>query len=208
MNISDTLSRLDLRFIAGMVPEGAKVLDVGCGDGDLLALIQETRKADARGLEISPAGVSRCVARGLSVVQGDGNHDLAEYPDKGFDYIILTRTIQAMKRPDRVIREALRIGEHVIVSFPNFGYWRVRAKLLLTGRMPRSRALPLEWYATPNIHLCTIRDFVDFCKATSGVNLTRAYAVGRNAAPSEFDAQGRHLAQANLLSEEAIFLIQ
>jgi methionine biosynthesis protein MetW len=205
MNNTDTFSRLDLAHIAGMIPEGATVLDVGCGDGDLLALLRDTRDVHGRGLEISREGVSACVAKGLSVVQGNADDDLKEYPTHAFDYIILTRTIQAMNRPDLAIQEALRVGKRVIVSFPNFGFWKVRARLLLNGRMPQSRALPMEWYDTPNIHLCTIRDFVALCQAVDNVEINRAYAASTGQTPSAFAVSGLALAKTNLLAEEAIF---
>ena len=143
-----------------MVETGARVLDVGCGDGELLRLLAETRGVDARGIEISQQGVNDCVAKGLSVVQGDADIDLADYPDDGFDYVILSQTLQATRNPRKVLEQMLRIGKRAIVSFPNFGHWRIRWQLGLRGRMPMTENLSYAWYETPNIHFCTIRDFV------------------------------------------------
>jgi methionine biosynthesis protein MetW len=156
--------RVDHLLIAGMVSAGARVLDVGCGDGDLLALLAETRQVDGRGIEKNRAEVSECVARGLSVIHGDADIDLAFYPDKSFDYVILSLTIQATKGPRAVLENLLRIGKRAIVSFPNFAHWRPRLQFTLTGRMPVTDSLPYSWYDTPNIHLCSIRDFLDLCR--------------------------------------------
>lgn len=158
--------RVDHLLIAGMVAPGARVLDVGCGDGELLALLAETRNVDGRGIEKERAEVSACVARGLSVIQGDADVDLAFYPDKSFDYAILSLTIQATKEPKPVLEHLLRIGKHVIISFPNFAHWRPRLQYTLKGRMPVTDTLPYRWYDTPNIHLCSIRDFLDLARET------------------------------------------
>ncbi|MEZ5925654.1 MAG: methionine biosynthesis protein MetW [Hyphomicrobiaceae bacterium] len=155
--------RVDHLLIAGMVTAGARVLDVGCGDGDLLELLAETRQVDGRGIEKDRAEVSECVARGLSVIHGDADTDLAFYPDKSFDYAVLSLTIQATKGPKPVLENLLRIGRHAIVSFPNFAHWRPRLKFTLLGRMPVTDSLPYRWYDTPNIHLCSIRDFLELC---------------------------------------------
>ena len=195
--------RVDFMIIRDMVREGARVLDVGCGDGGLLKLLGDSRGVDGRGIEISQDGVNRCVAEGLSVIQGDANTVLADYPDDAFDYVILSQTIQAMRRPRDVLEQLLRIGEHAIVSFPNFGHWRVRSFLSLLGRMPVTGALPETWYDTPNIHFCTIRDFAELCAALD-VDVERAVAL---------DAQGKavNLAKsvwsANLFGEQAVFLL-
>jgi methionine biosynthesis protein MetW len=155
--------RIDLDLIAAMITPGSRVLDIGCGDGDLLALLETKRNVDGRGVELSQEGVNASVARGLAVVQGDADRDLANYPDGAFDYVILSQTIQATRNPKEVLRAMKRIGRRVIVSFPNFGHWRVRMKLLLTGRMPETRSLGYSWYDTPNIHLCTLLDFAALC---------------------------------------------
>src|ERR1700722_6032837 len=151
--------RGDHLLVAGMVDPGSKVLDVGCGDGDLLQLL-ESRGIDGRGIELSREGVNRCVAKGLAVVQGDADTDLVNYPDDAFDYVILSQTLQATRQPRAVLENLLRIGRRAIVSFPNFGFWRMRLQLLVGGHMPRTENLPATWYDTPNIHFCTIKDFV------------------------------------------------
>lgn len=154
--------RADLALIAAQVPTGARVLDVGCGDGTLMAALQGARRVDARGLEIDPANVAAAMARGLAVVQGDADRDLADYPDDSFDIAILSQTLQTTHRPDRVVGELLRIAPRAFVSFPNFAHWRVRWSLLWNGRMPVTAELPVSWYETPNIHHLTVRDFEGF----------------------------------------------
>ena len=149
------------RWSADFIAAGSRVLDVGCGDGELLELLQRDKDVDGRGVEISQRGVNECVSRGLSVIQGDADSDLVFYPDKGFDFVILSQTLQATRNPRAVLEDLLRIGNRAIVSFPNFGHWSVRLSLLLRGRMPVTKDLPYSWYDTPNIHFCTIRDFVD-----------------------------------------------
>lgn len=151
--------RPDLAVIAANVAPGSRVLDVGCGDGALMAVLRDDRQVDARGMELDPANVAECVARGLSVMQGDADADLADYPDAAFDYAILSQTLQTTKRPDMVLDELLRVGRRAFVSFPNFAHWKVRASLLWNGRMPVTRLLPIAWYETPNIHHVTVRDF-------------------------------------------------
>lgn len=160
---SDTL-RVDLAKIAAHVPENARVLDVGCGDGALMAELQAKKGVDARGMEIDPEEVEKAVARGLSVVQGDANRDLADYPDKAFDVAILSQTLQTAQRPHWLLNQLLRIGAQAFVSFPNFAYWRMRLSLLRNGRMPVTRHLPVNWYETPNIHHLTVNDFRDFLR--------------------------------------------
>ena len=151
--------RPDLAVIARNVAPGSRVLDIGCGNGDLLAELQDARQCTPHGMEIDPDNVADCVARGLSVIQGDADADLAFYPDKSFDYAILSQTLQTTRRPDRVLEELLRIGRRAFVSFPNFAHWRVRLSLLWRGRMPVTRLLPVAWYETPNIHHLTVTDF-------------------------------------------------
>ena len=151
--------RPDLAAIADAVPPGARVLDIGCGDGALLAYLRDTRGVDGRGIDVSAANVASAVARGLSVVQGDADADLADYPDAALDPAILSDTLQAMPNPAAVLAELVRIGKRGVVSFPNFGHWRVRASLALGGRMPVTKSLPVSWHETANIHFCTIDDF-------------------------------------------------
>lgn len=151
--------RPDLAVIAANIAPGSRVLDVGCGDGALMAALRDERQVDARGMELDPHDVAECVARGLSVIQGDADSDLADYPDASFDYAVLSQTLQTTKRPDKVLDELLRVGRKAFVSFPNFGHWRVRLSLLWHGRMPVTRLLPVAWYETPNIHHVTVRDF-------------------------------------------------
>ncbi|MFU7529676.1 methionine biosynthesis protein MetW [Qipengyuania sp. ASV99] len=157
--------RPDLTAIAQHVTPGSRVLDIGCGDGALMANLETASDCDARGMELDGELVERCVARGLSVVQGDANIDLAEYPDKAFDYAILSQTLQTATRPDLMLDELLRVGRRAFVSFPNFAHWRTRTALLLGGRMPVTRALPVSWYETDNIHHVTVEDFRDLAKA-------------------------------------------
>ena len=154
-----TALRPDLAIIAENVAPGARALDVGCGDGALMAVLRDEHQVDARGLELDPHNVALCVAKGLSVMQGDADTDLADYPDAAFDYAILSQTLQTTKRPDLVLEELLRVGRKAFVSFPNFAHWKVRASLLWNGRMPVTRLLPIAWYETPNIHHVTVRDF-------------------------------------------------
>src|SRR5713101_7126209 len=143
-------ARVDLLLVADMVEQGAKVLDVGCGDGELLRLLGEARGVDGRGIELSREGVNECVAKGLAVIQGDADTDLADYPDDAFDYVILSQTLQATRHPRAVLEHMLRIGRRAIISFPNFGHWRIRLQILLGGRMPRTDNLPDTWWDTPN----------------------------------------------------------
>jgi len=152
--------RPDLAIIAANVAPGSRVLDVGCGDGELMAALRDEKGVDARGLELDSGDVAGAVARGLSVVQGDADTDLADYPDDSFDYAILSQTLQTTRAPDVVLEHLLRIGRHAFVSFPNFAHWRVRASLLWGGRMPVTRLLPVAWYATPNIHHVTVDDLL------------------------------------------------
>jgi len=195
-------SRVDLLLIAEMVTPGARVLDVGCGDGTLLRLLAEKRGVDGRGIELSQAGVNSCVAQGLSVIQGDADTDLVHYPDLAFEYAILSQTIQATYAPRDVLKQLLRIGRRAVVSFPNFGHWQVRTQLLFGGQMPQTDNLPDRWYDTPNIHLCTIKDFLGLCDDI-GAKVERAIAL--NASGTKLVAMP--LFAQNLFGEQAVFLL-
>jgi methionine biosynthesis protein MetW len=190
--------RPDLAAVAAAVPDGARVLDIGCGDGQLLAWLRDTKGVEGRGIELDAADVAGAVGRGLAVVQGDADTDLADYPDAAFDVVILSNALQAMQRPAAVLAELVRIGQHAIVSFPNFGHWRVRMSLTLGGRMPVTRSLPVSWHETPNIHFCTIADF----QALAGqMGLTVERAAGL--------AKGREVAiWPNLLADTGVFVLR
>ncbi|WP_298693139.1 methionine biosynthesis protein MetW [uncultured Sphingomonas sp.] len=196
--MSETL-RPDLAIIARHVAPGSRALDVGCGDGGLMAALRDQRQVDARGIEIDAANVATAVARGLSVVQGDADVDLAGYPSGAFDYAILSQTLQTARAPDRVLDELLRIGRRAFVSFPNFAYWRVRMSLLWGGRMPVTRTLPEAWYATPNIHHVTIDDFRGFLRER-GIETEGAWFLNGDRLTSA--------AAANFRADHAVFLIR
>jgi methionine biosynthesis protein MetW len=193
--------RPDLQLIADMVPRNARVLDVGCGDGALLSYLTEERGVDGRGIELSQAGVNACVAGGLAVIQGDADKDLGDYPSDAFDDVILSQTIQATRNPKAVLENLLRIGRAVTVSFPNFGHWEVRLKLLMGGRMPHTPALDEAWYATANIHLCTINDFLDLAQAL-GAKVERGIAVDRRGRAHDVSER---MMFANLFGVAAVF---
>ena len=197
--MSGTLLRPDLAVIADAVRAGSRVLDVGCGDGALLHHLRRAKGVDARGLEIDPANVSACVARGLSVIQGDADSDLVDYPHAAFDYAILSQTLQTTKRPDLVVDSLLRIARQAFVSFPNFAQWRIRLALAFGGRMPVTRQLPARWYDTPNIHHVTIDDF-------------RSLLAERDIAiDGQWFLSGerrRSAAAANLFADHGIFLLR
>lgn|SRR5690606_38691699 len=195
--------RPDLRIIADMVAPGSRVLDIGCERGELLAYLVRHKNVDGRGIELSMEGVSAGVSNGLSIIQGDADTDLEFYPDDSFHYAILSRTLQAVRDPLGVLRHLVRIGDRAIVSFPNFGYWRVRLKLLTTGRMPVTEMLSEPWYATPNIHLCTIADFVALCRKLD-IGIERSIVLRRGGRDMRSGEGGR----GNLFGEQAVFLLR
>jgi len=198
MNAIFATLRPDLAVIAAHIDAGAKVLDVGCGDGTLMAALRDERGCDARGLELDPHNVAQCVEQGLSAIQGDADTDLALYPNASFDYAILSQTLQTTKRPDQVLDELLRIGRRAFVSFPNFAHWRVRLALLTGGKMPVTRLLPVAWYETPNIHHLSIADFRDFV-GERGIAVEGAWYL----AGDDLIAP----ALANWRAEHAVFLL-
>jgi len=195
--------REDLRLVASMIDDGARVLDIGCGDGELLAHLVTARGIDGRGMELSQSGVNACVRHGLSVIQGDADNDLDAYPSRAFDYVVLSQTLPATRNPRRVMANLVRIGRHAIVSFPNFGHWRIRVDLLLRGRMPMSKLLSQPWYDTPNIHFCTIRDFLGLC-AEEGIAVERSVTLDGFGRPFSLDPTG---ALANLLAAQGLFML-
>ena len=200
----NAIQRIDLQVIADLIPDRARVLDVGCGDGELLEMLRNQKMVDGRGVEISQHGVNQGVARGLSVIQGDADTDLVYYPDKAFDYALLSQTLQATRNPRAVLEHLLRIGERAIVSFPNFGHWSVRSSLFFRGRMPVTKDLPYSWYDTPNIHFCTIRDFVVLCEEI-GAKVDKAVAIDGNGQKIGFSMPWWFW---NFFGQQAVFLLK
>ena len=196
--------RVDLALIADMVEPRSRVLDIGSGDGSLIEHLYRTRSCDARGIELDMAAVTQSVAHGLPVMHGDADNDLAQYPDDAFDYVVLSRTLQAVERPREVLKQMLRIGTRALVSFPNFGHWKVRLYLLFTGRMPMTSTWTRPWYETPNIHPCTLLDFRALC-AAEGYVVERWLAIDDAGRKSPWR---RSLWLANLFGEQALFLLR
>lgn len=195
--------RVDLLFIADLISPGSRVLDIGCADGALLHYLSSERGVDGRGIEISQTGVNACVARGLSVIQGNADTDLMDYPDDAFDYVVLSRTLQATRNPRDVLAQLVRIGRRAIVTFPNFGYWRLRWSLMTNGRMPTTRLLAEPWYSTENIHLCTIRDFTQLCDDL-GLRTERQVILNQTGHDTQFRSTSRF---ANFFGEQALFML-
>ena len=194
----------EFKIISQLIDENSQVLDIGCGDGILMDFLIKEKKVNIRGIEISKTKVQNCIAKGLTIIEGNAEEDLKQFPDKSFDYVILSQTLQAFLNPEKVIKELLRIGKQAIVTIPNFGYWKIRLHLLLKGTMPVTRTLPDEWYNTPNIHLCTIKDFVLFSK-TQNFKLSKSIALKNN---QTSDITNFNLNIKNLSSNLGIFLIE
>ena len=196
--------RKDLDLIANLVEDNSKVIDIGCGNGELLNFLSKNKNSKIQGLEINQKKVNKCVSKGLSVIQGDADKDLGLYPEKSFDYVILSQTIQATLEPKKILTELTRIGKRVIVSIPNFGFWKVRLDLLIKGKMPITSKLDSTWFETENIHLCTISDFIDLCDQLN-LKIKQTVTIASNKQKMFF---GKPNKLANIFAEEAIFLIQ
>jgi methionine biosynthesis protein MetW len=196
--------KLEFKIIANLIKKNTRVLDVGCGDGTLMEFLKYNSKIDIRGIEISKSNVQKCIGKGLIVIEGDAEKDLSQFPDGSFDFVILSQTLQAFLNPEKVISELLRVGKKAIVTIPNFGYWKVRLHLLTKGTMPITRTLPDEWYNTPNLHMCTIKDFFNFCENRK-INLYKSIAL-QNLKSSEIT--NSNLTLKNLTAVLGIFLIE
>ena len=177
----------EFKVIAELLPNNTRVLDVGCGDGSLMSFLREEKNIEVRGLELNQENVQLCIRKGLPVIQGNAETELHQFPDQSFDYVVLSQTLQAFYNPEEVLKNLLRIGKSVVISIPNFGYWKVRTKLLFFGKMPVTKTLPNTWYNTPNLHMCTIKDLFNFCdekkisiKKVIGVNEDQTSLIKRN----------------------------
>ena len=193
----------EFKVIADLLPNNTKVLDVGCGDGSLMYLLKKEKNVEVRGLELNQGNVQECIHKGLPVIQGNAETELHQFPDKSFDYVVLSQTLQAFYEPEKVLKNLLRIGKAVIVSIPNFGYWKVRVKLLFFGEMPVTKTLPNTWYNTPNLHMCTIKDLFKFCDEK---NINIKQVVGVNEDKTSLIKKS-NLEIKNLFSKLGIFLI-
>ena len=194
----------EFKVIANLLSENTRVLDVGCGDGSLMSLLEKEKGIEVRGLEIDQTNVQKCIQKGLTVIEGNAEIDLQQFPNNSFDYVILSQTLQAFLNPEKVISDLLRIGKTSIVTIPNFGFWKVRFNLLFKGTMPVTKTLPNEWYNTPNLHMCSIKDFVNFCNDRK-INLFKSLALTNNKVSS---INKFNLNFKNLTSELGIFLIE
>ena len=194
----------EFKIIANLIEANTRVLDVGCGDGILMEFLKNNKKIDIRGIEISKNNAQKCIAKGLTVIEGDAEKDLSQFPDGSFDFVILSQTLQAFLNPEKVIAELLRVGKKAVVTIPNFGYWKVRLHLLIKGTMPITRTLPDEWYNTPNLHMCTIKDFFTFCENRK-INLYKSIALQNLKSSKITDS---NLPLKNLTAVLGIFLIE
>ena len=194
----------EFKVISKLIDEKSRVLDVGCGDGILMEYLSKNKVVDVRGLEISKEKVKKCLSNGLAVVEGNAEYDLKQFPDLSFDYVILSQTLQAFMSPENVIKDLLRVGKKVIVTIPNFGHWKIRVDLLFKGEMPITKNLPYEWYNTPNLHMCTIQDFYNFCNY-KGINIFKTISLNGQKT-SKITAS--NLKYKNLISELGIFLLE
>ena len=194
----------EFKIISTLIKKGSHVLDIGCGDGILMEYLKDEKKVNIRGIEISKSKVQNCIAKGLTVIEGNAEKDLKQFPDNSFDYVVLSQTLQAFLNPENVIKELLRIGKQAIVTIPNFGYWKIRLHLLVKGTMPVTKTLPEEWYNTPNIHLCTIKDFVFFSKKKE-FKLSKSIAMRSNKVSY---INNVNLNMKNLSANLGIFLIE
>jgi len=194
----------EFKVIADLIEKDKKVLDVGCADGILMKFLKDNKNTNIRGLEISKEKVQECIAKGLTVIEGNAEKDLKQFPDKSFDYVVLSQTLQAFLNPELVLNELLRVGKKAIITIPNFGYWKVRLHLLLKGTMPITKTLPDEWYNTPNLHMCTIKDFVHFVKSRN-IKIFKSIALNKLNASL---INKRNLEIKNLSADLGIFLIE
>ena len=193
----------EFKVISSLLPDNTKVLDVGCGDGSLMDLLIKEKNIKARGLEINKENVKKCISKGLSVIEGNAETELHQFPDQSFDFAVLSQTLQAFYSPENVLKDLLRIGKSVIVSIPNFGYWKVRTSLLAFGSMPVTKTLPDTWYNTPNVHLCTIKDLFKFC-LEKNINMDKIVGINKN---KTSEIRKSNLELKNLFSELGIFLL-
>ena len=193
----------EFKVIADLLPSNTRVLDVGCGDGSLMNLLVREKNIEVRGLELDQNNVQECIYKGLSVIQGDAETELYQFPAQSFDYVILSQTLQAFYKPDKVLKELLRIGKSVIVSIPNFGYWKVRISLLFFGKMPMTKSLPNTWYNTPNLHMCTIKDLFNYCE-DQNIFIKKVIGINEN---NTSLIKNSNLEMKNLFSKLGIFLI-
>jgi len=193
----------EFKVIADLLPINSKVLDVGCGDGSLMDLLATDKNIEVRGLELDQSNVQKCIVKGLPVIQGDAETELYQFPPQSFDYVILSQTLQAFYKPDKVLKELLRIGKSVIVSIPNFGYWKVRTSLLFFGKMPITKTIPNTWFNTPNLHMCTIKDLFNYCE-DQNIEIKKVIGVNENNISL---IKKSNLEMKNLFSKLGIFLI-